>query len=95
MEVFMATTSSTPVMDAIRDRLIPTLDAVEKNARRARRAVAAGSYAAEDLMAGAKLRVRQRPLDSVMRATIAGALAGCIVGFMLRRRARPVAETSL
>lgn len=60
----MATTA-TPMADAIKERLTPALnrlEAIEMNARKARRAVA--------LAAGA------------------GALAGCVMGYVLGRRGR-------
>lgn len=84
----MATTTATPVMDAIRERLLPALDEVEKNARRARHAVRESRFAAEDAVAGATLRVRQRPMTSMLTAAAAGALAGCVAGFMISRRGR-------
>ena len=82
----MATTTATPVMDATRERLLPALDEVEKNARRARHAVRESRVAAEDAVAGAKLRVRERPLTSMLKAAAAGALAGCVAGFVMSRR---------
>ena len=83
------TTTATPVADAIKQRLTPaldTLETLEKNARRARRAVARGRYATEDAMTGAALGLRRRPLRSLALAAGTGALAGCIMGFVLGRR---------
>lgn len=83
------TTTATPVADAIKQRLAPALDTIEtieKNARRARRAVARGRYATADAVSGAALGVRRRPLRSLALAAGAGALAGCMMGFALGRR---------
>lgn len=82
------TTTATPVADAITQRLTPALDTIEsleKNLRRARRAAAHGRYATQDAVAGAALGIRRRPLRTVAVAAGAGALAGWLVGFAMSR----------
>ena len=86
----MATTA-TPVADAIKDRLTPALnrlEAIEMNARKARRAAVRGRNAAQDAVADATLNVRRHPIGAVALAAGAGALAGCVMGFVLGRRSR-------
>jgi hypothetical protein len=57
--------------------------------RAAHRALVEGRHAAEDLRDKAVLRVRQHPLEAVAWMLAAGALAGCMIGYALRRpRAR-------
>lgn len=84
----MATTA-TPTADAIRDRLAPAIDTlgtIEKNLRRARRAAAHGRYATEDAVAGAARGIRRRPIRTAALAAGAGAIAGCLFGFVMSRR---------
>jgi ElaB/YqjD/DUF883 family membrane-anchored ribosome-binding protein len=67
----------------IKDQIEPMLDTVETKARQARRAIARGRHGAEDFVAGTTLRVRRHPLQAVAVATLAGALAGSLVGLTL------------
>ena len=92
----MATTA-TPMADAIKERLTPALDrleAIEMNARKARRAVARSRHAAEDAVTDATLSVRRHPIGAVALAAGAGALAGCVMGYMLGRRGRTADDAS-
>ena len=85
----MATTTATPVTESIKERVMPALESVEKNVRRARRAMRDGRYAAEDLAAATKLAVRHRPLRTLAVTAVVGAVAGCMFGYRAaRRRAR-------
>jgi ElaB/YqjD/DUF883 family membrane-anchored ribosome-binding protein len=82
----MATMTTTARKEAIKDCLAPTLEALEENAREARRAIVHGRQAAEDFVAETALQVRRHPLSAVAFAAGAGALAGCLIGFALGRR---------
>jgi ElaB/YqjD/DUF883 family membrane-anchored ribosome-binding protein len=77
--------------DAIKERLTPALnrlEAIEMNARKARRAAVRGRHAAEDAVADATLSVRRHPIGAVALAAGAGVVAGCVMGFVLGRRGR-------
>ena len=82
----MADTTATPLMDAVRERVTPRLERIERKARSVRRAVVRGRYAAEDLAAATHLAVRHRPMRALTIAGAAGALAGCLLGYRLARR---------
>jgi hypothetical protein len=69
--------------EALTERLSPALDSLGQNVRDARRAVARGRRATEDLIDQTTLRVRRRPATSMAVAVSAGALAGCMIGFAL------------
>ena len=84
----MATmTGTTAAKEAIKECLSPALDTLEENVRDARRAIVHGRHAAEDVVAGAALQVRRRPLGALAIAVGVGALGGCMIGFALGRRA--------
>jgi ElaB/YqjD/DUF883 family membrane-anchored ribosome-binding protein len=83
----MAQTTATPVTDAVKERVMPTLEQFERKARSVRRAVVRGRYAAEDFAAAAHLAVRHRPMRALVVAGAAGAVAGCVLGYRLARRA--------
>jgi ElaB/YqjD/DUF883 family membrane-anchored ribosome-binding protein len=70
---------------AVRDRLEPALENVERTVRDVRRAVRRSRYAAEDFAADTARRVRQRPLASLGWAVLAGAVVGAVVGLILAR----------
>jgi ElaB/YqjD/DUF883 family membrane-anchored ribosome-binding protein len=73
---------------AVKDRLEPALESVERTVRDVRRAVRRGRYAAEDLAADAARQVRRRPLASLGWAALAGAIVGGVVGLILSRGSR-------
>ncbi|MEO8482476.1 MAG: hypothetical protein ABI634_09725 [Acidobacteriota bacterium] len=73
--------------EAVRERFEPALDCVQEQMRDARRAAVRGQHAVEDFAAGTALQIRRRPLTSMALATAAGAIAGCVVGFVLVNRA--------
>lgn len=60
----------------------PTLEALEENVRKARRAIVEGRHAAEDFATDATLKIRRHPLRAVAFAAAAGATAGCLLGFV-------------
>jgi ElaB/YqjD/DUF883 family membrane-anchored ribosome-binding protein len=78
----MSTTIDT-ARAAVSERLNPALESLEQNMRDARRAMAHGRRAAEDLIDGATLRLRHHPVSSTALAVSAGVLAGCLLGFAL------------
>lgn len=80
--VVMSTTIDT-AREAVSERLTPVLDSLEQNVRDARRAMAHGRRAAEDVVDDATLRVRRHSLGSVTLAVTTGAAAGCMIGFGL------------
>ena len=82
----MTTTTAAPCTTTMKDRLMPALEKIERNARTVRRAVVRGRYATEDLAAAATLAVRRRPVRTLALAGVAGALAGCVLGYGLARR---------
>lgn len=84
----MATTtqSATPMMDAVRERLMPKLHGIERNVRAVRRAAVRGRYAAEDFAAATHLAIRHRPVRTLTLVSAAGLLAGCVLGYGLGRR---------
>jgi ElaB/YqjD/DUF883 family membrane-anchored ribosome-binding protein len=67
----------------MKERLSPALDKLDETMRQGRKAVVRGQHAAEDAAAGAALRIRRRPLGTVMIAAGVGALVGALVGFGL------------
>jgi ElaB/YqjD/DUF883 family membrane-anchored ribosome-binding protein len=70
-------------LEAVKERLAPTLDKVDETIRQGRQVVVRGQHAAEDAAAAAALRIRRRPLTAVMIAAGAGALVGALIGFGL------------
>jgi ElaB/YqjD/DUF883 family membrane-anchored ribosome-binding protein len=73
--------------EAVSERLNPALESLEQQLHDARRAMAHGRRAAEDLVDGATLLIRRRPLSSTALAATVGMLAGCVMGFALGRQA--------
>ena len=79
---------ATAAREAFNGRVGPALKALEENVRQVRRAVVHGRHAAEDMAAGAALRVRRHPLGTVAAALGAGLLAGAVTGFLCGRCSR-------
>jgi len=82
----MPTTIET-AKEVVSERLNAALESLEQNLSDARRAMAHGRRAAEDLVDGATLRIRRHPLSSTALAATVGVLAGCVIGFALGRQA--------
>jgi ElaB/YqjD/DUF883 family membrane-anchored ribosome-binding protein len=78
-------------IEAIRERLVPVLDALEDAVREGRKTFLRGQHAAEDAAATATLHIRRHPMAAVLASAGAGALAGALVGaavgWMTGRRA--------
>lgn len=74
--------------DAVKERLEPALESLEDRMRTARRSVTQGRHAVEDFAMSTALHVRRRPLASIALAGAVGALAGCLVGFLMAHRAQ-------
>ena len=73
--------TETPVnVEAIRERLLPVLDALEDAVREGRKTFVRGHHAAEDAAATATLHIRRHPVSAVLAAAGAGALVGALVG---------------
>jgi ElaB/YqjD/DUF883 family membrane-anchored ribosome-binding protein len=79
----MATGTAANAVEAVKERLSPTLDKLDETMRQGRKVIVRGQHAAEDVAVGAALRIRRRPLSAVMIAAGAGALVGALVGFGL------------
>jgi ElaB/YqjD/DUF883 family membrane-anchored ribosome-binding protein len=77
------TMTTDTVREAVSKRVDPALESLEQNVWEARRAMAHGRRAAGDLVDETALRVRRHPLGSVGLALATGALAGCVMGFVL------------
>ena len=73
---------------AIREQIVPMLGMVEAKARQARRALARSRHDAEDFVADTTLRVRRRPWSAMAVASVAGAMAGGLAGLMIGWQAR-------
>jgi ElaB/YqjD/DUF883 family membrane-anchored ribosome-binding protein len=88
----MATMRATAaVQEAVEERLVPALRAIEGNVREARLAMAERRHAAETLIRETADGVRRHPLRALACAGAGGALAGGMMGFacgwFARRRA--------
>jgi ElaB/YqjD/DUF883 family membrane-anchored ribosome-binding protein len=83
LEVVMATGPAADAVEAVKERLAPTLDKLDETIRQGRQVVVRGQHAAEDAAAATALRIRRRPLSAVMIAAGAGALVGALIGFGL------------
>jgi ElaB/YqjD/DUF883 family membrane-anchored ribosome-binding protein len=70
---------------AVKARLEPALENVERTVRDVRRAVRRSRDAAEDFAADTARHVRRRPLASLGWAALAGAIVGGMVGLVLAR----------
>lgn len=79
----MAISSVASAVEAVKERLSPTLDTLDETMRHGRKVAIRGQHAAEDAAAAAALRIRRQPLSAVMIAAGGGALAGALVGFGL------------
>lgn len=80
--------------EAVSDRIAPALESLERNVRDARRTIAQGRRATEDLVDETTLRVRRRPFASVVAAASAGAIVGAMIGFALGWQvARPTPDS--
>lgn len=79
----MAISSVAGAVEAVKERLNPTLDTLDETMRHGRKVVVRGQHAAEDAAAAAALKIRRQPLSAVMIAAGVGALAGALVGFGL------------
>jgi ElaB/YqjD/DUF883 family membrane-anchored ribosome-binding protein len=79
----MATGTAANAVEAVKERLAPTLDRLDETIRQGRQVVVRGQHAAEDAAAATALRIRRRPLSAVMIAAGAGALVGALIGFGL------------
>lgn len=64
----------------------PGLKSFEESVRQAQRMAAAGLQATDRLTTNAVSEVRQHPLRAVAFATAGGAIAGCLIGFLLGGR---------
>jgi ElaB/YqjD/DUF883 family membrane-anchored ribosome-binding protein len=81
LEVVMATGTAADAVEAVKERLAPTLDKVDEAMRQGRQVMVRGQHAAEDAAAATALRIRRRPLRAVMIAAGAGALVAAVVAF--------------
>jgi ElaB/YqjD/DUF883 family membrane-anchored ribosome-binding protein len=63
----------------------PIRAAVNENIRDVKRAVVAGRHAVEDCADATVGQVRRHPFASLAIAAGVGMLAGCVIGFTLRR----------
>jgi ElaB/YqjD/DUF883 family membrane-anchored ribosome-binding protein len=79
----MATGTAAHAVEAVKERLAPTLDRLDETIRQGRQVVVRGQHAAEDAAAATALRIRRRPLSAVMIAAGVGALVGALVSFGL------------
>jgi ElaB/YqjD/DUF883 family membrane-anchored ribosome-binding protein len=79
----MATGTAANAVEAVKERLAPTLDRLDETIRQGRQVVVRGQHAAEDAAAATALRIRRRPLSAVMIAAGVGALVGALVSFGL------------
>jgi ElaB/YqjD/DUF883 family membrane-anchored ribosome-binding protein len=83
LEVVMATGTAADAVEAVKERLAPTLDKLDETVRQGRQVVVRGQHAAEDAAEATVLSIRRRPLRAVMIAAGAGALVGAVVAFGL------------
>lgn len=79
----MATGTAANALEAVKERLTPTLDKLDETMRQGRKVIVRGQHAAEDGAAAAALRIRRRPLSAVMIAAGVGAFVGALLGFGL------------
>lgn len=84
----MATVTPTSAVEEIKERLTPTLDAIDEAVRHMKRVVVRGQHAVEDATAAATLTIRRRPLSAVSSAALGGALLGLLTGFGIARMSR-------
>jgi ElaB/YqjD/DUF883 family membrane-anchored ribosome-binding protein len=93
-EVSIMNTTLESAREAVSDRIAPALESLERNVRDARRTIAQGRRATEDLVDETTLRVRRRPFASVAVAASAGAIVGAMIGFALGWQvARPTPDS--
>jgi ElaB/YqjD/DUF883 family membrane-anchored ribosome-binding protein len=84
----MATDTIANAVEAVKERLSPTLDKLDETMRQSRKIIVRGQHAAEDASAATALRIRRRPLSAVMIAAGAGALVGALVALGLGQLTR-------
>lgn len=65
----------------------PGLKSFEESVRQAQRMATAGLQATDRLASSAVSEVREHPMRAVAIATAGGAIAGCLLGFLLSGRA--------
>jgi ElaB/YqjD/DUF883 family membrane-anchored ribosome-binding protein len=75
-------------VEAVKQRLAPTLDKVDETVRQGRQVVVRGQHAAEDAAEATALRIRRQPLSAVMIAAGAGAIAGALIACAVGRLTR-------
>jgi ElaB/YqjD/DUF883 family membrane-anchored ribosome-binding protein len=75
-------------VEAVKERLAPTLDKLDETVRQGRQVVVRGQHAAEDAAEATVLSIRRRPLRAVMIAAGAGALVGALIACGVGRLAR-------
>jgi ElaB/YqjD/DUF883 family membrane-anchored ribosome-binding protein len=83
----IATPAATNV-EGIKERLTPALDALDETMRQGRRVLVRGQHAVEDAATAAVVKIRRRPLRTVMIAVLAGAFVGGLTGYGLGRLSR-------
>ena len=82
----MSTATATAArVEGLKDRLVPAFDTLDETVRQGRRAFVRGQHAAEDASVKAALKIRRNPLSAVMIAAGAGAIVGCLFGFVAGR----------
>jgi ElaB/YqjD/DUF883 family membrane-anchored ribosome-binding protein len=81
-------TDATAIADVVKQRVDSGLRQIEQKVEQGGRAIAWGCEAAEDGVEAVGLQVRRHPLRVVAGVTAAAAVLGCVVGFVLGRRAR-------
>lgn len=84
----MAIAGGTMMAEEVRERLTPALETLDETMRRGRGVIIGGQQAADDAIAGVALKIRKRPLSSVIIAAGAGALVGAVMAVTLGRLAR-------
>jgi ElaB/YqjD/DUF883 family membrane-anchored ribosome-binding protein len=70
-------------VETLKERLTPALETLDDTIRQGKRAIVRGQHVAADAADAAALQIRKHPMSAVMTASIAGALAGCLIGFGL------------
>ena len=68
-------------VETMKDRLTPALGAFDDAVEQGRRAIVRGQHVAHEAADAAALEIKRHPVSAVMLASVAGALAGCMIGF--------------
>ena len=84
----MATAIAADALEAVKERLGPTLDKLDETVRQGRKAIARGQQAAEDAAAATALTIRRQPLRAVLIAAGAGIVVGALIACRAGRLAR-------